>query len=183
MDFFSLSLENSIREFQMNSTPKIIDRSKFNESLMDFSTPMSTMNQSRMANKSPPNSNMNILEKLFQKFQEHRTNFHQTQTYLNLLDNHLRELTTILHQVQNSLDHQSILKSTTEHLETRLLQMSIKREQIRTVIHQSPVINQTLDELLHQVSSINLSNSHSHQFSRFLHRNLNARILRFPIWN
>lgn len=130
----------------MNSTPP-----KRIESLMDFSTPMSTMNNSRIGQ-----ANGNILEKLFQKFHEHRTNFHQTQTYLNLLDNHLRELTNILHQIQNSLDHQSGLKSTTEHLETRVLQMSIKREQIRTVIHQSPVVNQTLNELIHQVNSIDL---------------------------
>lgn len=122
---------------------------------MDFSTPMSTIVHSGTTRKSQSNASMNILDKLLQKFHEHRTNFSQTQSYLNLLDNHIRELTIVLQQLQNSLDHQSLLKSTTDQLETRLVQMSSKREQIRTVIdqfqHQSPGVNQTLDEILHQV--------------------------------
>lgn len=138
--------------FDFNSTPKIIERNKYNESLMDFSTPMSTIVQSTTARKSPSNGSMKIFDQVLQKFHEHRTNFGQTQSYLNLLDNHFRELTVVLHQLQNSLDHQSLLKSTTEQLETRLLQMSSKREQIRTVIDQSSGVNQTLDQTIHQVS-------------------------------
>jgi hypothetical protein len=137
--------------YDFNSTPKTIDRSKYIESLMDFSTPMSTISNHWMTHES---NNSTILDKLLQKFNEHKINFHNTQNYLHLLDNHLHEITAVLNQLQNSLDHHSSLKTTTDHFETRLLQMSIKREQIRTVMnnfHQSPTINQTLDAIIHQV--------------------------------
>ena len=126
----------------MNSTPKTII-----ESLMDFSTPMSNITNTRLTD-----SNRMIVDKLLQKFYEHKTNFNRTQTYLNLLDNHIRELTNILQRLQNSLDQQSSLKPMTDQLEIRLLQMATKREQIRT--HQSPSINQTLDDLIHQISPL-----------------------------
>lgn len=131
--------------YDMNSTPKTIEQSKYIESLMDFSTPMSNLSNQRVFH----DSNRMIIDKLLQKFYEHKTNFNHTQTYLNLLDNHLRELTSILQRLQNCLDQHSLLKPTTDQLEIRLLQMATKREQIR--IHQSPNINQTLDDLIHQV--------------------------------
>jgi hypothetical protein len=135
---------NTNNSYEMNSTPKTIDQSKYIESLMDFSTPMSNITNTRLTD-----SSQMIVDKLLQKFNEHKTNFNHTQTYLNLLDNHLRELTNILQRLQNSLDQHSSLKPTTDQLEIRLLQMSTKREQIRT--HQSPSINKTLDDLIHQV--------------------------------
>jgi UDP-N-acetylglucosamine transferase subunit ALG13 len=140
--------------YDFNSTPKTIDRSKYIESLMDFSTPMSTISNQWITTKNVHEFNSTILDKLLLKFNEHKIHFHNTQNYLNLLDNHLHEITTILNQLQNSLDQNSSLKTTTNQLETRLLQMSIKREQIRTVInnfHQSPTINQTLDDIIQQV--------------------------------
>jgi UDP-N-acetylglucosamine transferase subunit ALG13 len=140
--------------YDLNSTPKTIDRSKYIESLMDFSTPMSTISNQWITIKNSNELNSTILDKLLQKFNEHKIHFHNTQNYLNLLDNHLREITTVLNQLQNSLNQNSSLKTTTDQLETRLLQMSIKREQIRTVInnfYQSPTINRTLDDIIHQV--------------------------------
>ena len=114
-------------EMMLLSTPKIHDQNKYHqESLIDFSTPMSTIPNVK------PNST--IIEKLFEKFHEHKTHFSQTQNYLNQLDNHLRELTNILNQFQNSFDSYSPLKLTAEQLETRLIQMSSKREQIRSII-------------------------------------------------
>ncbi len=145
IDAIILSLKMNT-SYDMNSTPKTIDQNKYIESLMDFSTPMSNISNSRLIKI---DSNRLIVDKLLRKFHEHKTNFNHTQTYLNLLDNHLRELTTILQQLHNSLDQHSSLKSTTDQLEIRLLQMSTKREQIRT--YQSPSIHQTLDDLIHQV--------------------------------
>ncbi|CAF0896835.1 unnamed protein product [Adineta steineri] len=160
-----------------SSTPNIINRNKYFESLMDFSTPMSTISTRWMNNTKTSHSNekissdnsqnstvindtivdMNdtIIDKLLQKFNEHKINFHNTQNYLNLLDNHLCEITTILNQLQNPLSYNSLLKPTTDELETRLLQMSIKREQIRTAInnfHQSPTITETLNDIIQQIS-------------------------------
>ncbi len=146
--------------YDFNSTPKALDRSKYMESLMDFSTPMSTIsNQNHSTKNLQENSSAKctLLDQLLQKFHEHQNHFHHTQNYLNLLDNHLREITNILHQLQNSFDQHSSLKTTTDQLETRLFQMSIKREQIRTVMshfHQSPTINQTLEDIIHQVESL-----------------------------
>jgi hypothetical protein len=130
--------------YDLNSTPKTINRSKYIESLMDFSTPMSTVTE----------SNSTIVDKLLQKFDEHKNHFYQTQNYLYLLDNHFYEITTILNQLQNSLDQNSLLKPTTDQLEVRLLQMTIKREQIRTAVnhfHQSPTVPQTINDIIQQV--------------------------------
>lgn len=110
----------------MLSTPKPLDQSKYQESLIDFSTPMSTISTAK--------SNSTIIDRLFEKFHEHKIHFSQTQTYLNQLDNHLHELTNILNQLQTSFDLHSSFKFTTEQLETRLLQMSNKREQIRSIV-------------------------------------------------
>jgi hypothetical protein len=66
----------------------------------------------------------------------------------------IHKITIVLNQLKNSLDQNSLLKTSTDQLETRLLQMSIKREQIRTGIinfHQSPTINQTLNDIIQQV--------------------------------
>jgi hypothetical protein len=156
--------------------------SKYIDSLMDFSTPMSTVAKSwtnnsqnqtshdhndKMAAENnhdstiinetmidPNNNNETIVDKLLQKFKEHETSFHQTQNYLNSLDGHLSDMSTILSQLQSSLDHHSALKSTADHLETRLLKMSTKREQIRVAthhLHQSPSVTQTLNDIIHQV--------------------------------
>jgi hypothetical protein len=168
--------------YDFNSTPKTNNQNKYIESLMDFSTPMSTIsnrwinnttnknfnifnenistdngNNSTLINDTIidiNNNNATIIDKVLQKFNEHKINFHNTQNYLNLLDGHLREITTVLNQLQNSLDQNSLLKPTADQLEARLLQMSTKREQIRTVVnnfHQSPTISQTLHDIIHQV--------------------------------
>jgi hypothetical protein len=164
--------------YDLNSTPKTINRSRYLESLMDFSTPMSTMSNRWINNLTTKNfnelhekisfddnstiindtitdnNNETIVDKLLHKFNEHKINFHNTQNYLNLLDGHLREITMVLNQLNNSLDYNSSLKSTTEQLETRFLQMSTKREQIRTAINnfdQSSTISQTLNDIIQQV--------------------------------
>lgn len=135
--------------YDLNSTPKLTDQNKYIESLMDFSTPMSTISTQTFNE-----TNSTIVNKLLQKFHQHKTNFSNTQNHLNLLDNHLYELTIILNQLQISLNYNSLLKPTTDQLETRLLQMTTKREQIRKEFqhfNQSPIINQTLDDIIHQV--------------------------------
>ncbi|CAF0741560.1 unnamed protein product [Rotaria sordida] len=175
--------------YDLTTTPKTINRSKYIESLMDFSTPMSTISNRWISNttiknfnefdekissdnvinlpiindkiihinnnNNNNNNNQIIIDQLLKKFHEHKINFHNTQNYLNLLDDHLREITTVLNQLQNFLEQNSSLKTTTDQIETRLLQMSTKREQIRTAInnfHQSPTINQTLNDIIQQIS-------------------------------
>ncbi|CAF2338885.1 unnamed protein product [Rotaria sp. Silwood2] len=153
--------------YDLNSTPKTINQSKYIEPLMDFSTPMSTISNRCISNTTIINdkiicthnnnntNNETIIDQLLKKFNEHKINFHNTKNYLNLLDGHLHETTTILNQLKNFLEENSSLKTTTDQLETRLLQISIKREQLRTAInnfHQSPTINQTLDDITQQIS-------------------------------
>jgi hypothetical protein len=138
--------------YDLNSTPKTINRSKYIDSLMDYSTPMSTI--SNVFNE----DSSTIINKLLEKFNEHKNNFYQTQNHLYLLDNHLYEITTILNRLQNSLEQNSVLKSTTDQLETRLLQMTIKREQIQTAINhfqQSPTITRTVNDIIQQVQQKN----------------------------
>ena len=139
--------------YDLNSTPKTINRSKYIDSLMDYSTPMSTISN-QISTKGFNEDNSTIINKLLEKFHEHKTNFYQTQNHLYLLDNHLYEITIILNRLQNSLEQNSVLKSTTDQLETRLLQMTIKREQIQTAINhfqQSPTITRTVNDIIQQV--------------------------------
>ncbi len=65
--------------YDLNSTPKTIDRSKYIESLMDFSTPMSTISNNLMSTKNFNDFNSTILNKLSQKFYEHKIHFNNTQ--------------------------------------------------------------------------------------------------------
>ena len=156
-----------------------MNRNTYDESLMDFSTPMSTVPSHWTENKNfnetnkktfsdcdnnstinndmiiemKPNNNdnnMTILDKFVQKLNEHKVNFYNTQRNLNLLDGHLCEITKVLNRLQNSLGHNSSLKTATNELETRLLQMSIKREQIRTAVN-SFYQSSTNDEILKQM--------------------------------
>ncbi|CAF0740781.1 unnamed protein product [Rotaria sp. Silwood1] len=150
--------------YALNSTPKTINQSKYIESLMDFSTPMSTISNRWISNTTLINdkiihiqnntNNETIIEQLLNKFNECKINFHHTKNYLNLLDSHLCEVKTVLNQLQNLLEQNSSLKTTTDQLETRLLQISIKREQIHTSINNfylSPTINQTLNNSFQQI--------------------------------
>lgn len=133
-----------------NCTPKLLEQTKHIDSLMDFSTPMSTI----PTKTCPQTNSIVITNKLLEKFHEHKQNFSHTQNCLNSFDHHLSELTNILNQLQYSLNHNSSLKTATDQLETRLLQMSTKREQIRKNIqqlNQSPIINQTLNDMIQQV--------------------------------
>ncbi|CAF1383076.1 unnamed protein product [Adineta ricciae] len=149
--------------YMSNSSPNAIPRNKYLDSLMDFSTPMSGTSKhpfersqsSTVIEMTDKHQQETIVDQLQQKFREHEMNFQQTQTYLHSLDEHLRELTVILNQLQQSFAYHSLLKPTAEQLETRLLQMSTKREQIRLMaknLYQSPTISQTLNDIIQQIS-------------------------------
>ncbi|UJR33370.1 hypothetical protein I4U23_020818 [Adineta vaga] len=161
--------------YMSNSSSETINRNKYIDSLIDFSTPMSSVskqwknqeqissnhsNNSTVINETMLDMNNNhnhetIIGKFLEKFREHETNFQQTQTCLHSLDGHLREITNILNQLEHSFDYHSVIKSTTDQLQTRLLQMSTKREQIRTItknFYQSPTIIQTLNDIIQQIS-------------------------------
>ena len=160
-------------------TPKTLDERRYFDTLVDFSTPMSTLSTRFGMNptaskhcldyseRTPsdrdhnltviedcPHSNQEIIDQLLEKFNAHKNHFHSTQNHLHLLDGHLHEISGVLHQLQNSLDRHSSLKSTADHLETRVLQMTTKREQIRCAmdnLNPSPTIGQTLGDIVHQV--------------------------------
>lgn len=171
--------------YEINSTPKHIPDMSYFEALMDFSTPMSTLSTRWNVNptmKNPHESQMNISAKhdnnsselnetminvhddhekvadeLLEKFRQHENHFRSTQTSLHRLDQHLCELGSVLRRLQASLDQNSSLRTTTDQLETRLIQMSTKRDQVRCAINHwshSPVISQTLNDIIQRVRSL-----------------------------
>ena len=173
--------------YEINSTPKHIHDMSYFEALMDFSTPMSTLStrwnvnptmkhshesQMEVSPKHADNSselNETIInvhddhekmtDELLEKFRQHENHFRSTQTSLHRLDQHLCELGSVLRRLQASLDQNSSLRTTTDQLETRLIQMSTKREQVRCAIDQwnhSPVISQTLNDMIQQVHTLSL---------------------------
>jgi len=76
-----------------------------------------------------------INQTLLQKFHQYTTNFHQIQNYLDTLDQHLQALALIIKHLQNDKN----LTHTIEFLETRLLQIRVKRDQIDRLLNQSSV--------------------------------------------
>jgi hypothetical protein len=72
-----------------------------------------------------------IYQILLQKFHQYTTNFHQIQNYLNTLEQHLQLLTLIIKHLQNDKN----LINTIEFLETRLLQIRVKRDQIDRLLN------------------------------------------------
>jgi hypothetical protein len=72
-----------------------------------------------------------IYQTLLLKFHQYTINFHQIQNYLNTLDQHLQALTLIIKYLQNEKN----LTNTIECLETRLLQIRVKRDQIDCLLN------------------------------------------------
>ena len=88
-------------------------------SLIDFSTPRSSVSNRWTEGK--------IRRELFDKFRQHEIHWQQTQNSLNEFDRHLANFNEILQQLK-----QSTRPLPTDELELRVLQMSTKREQIRS---------------------------------------------------
>jgi len=96
------------------------------------------------------NSTLDELNRtLLQRFHQYTTNFHDIQNYLNTLDKHFKELSVIIEYLR----HDQNLTDIIELIETRLLQMRVKRDQIDRLINHS-----SIKDIIQQVcnSSINL---------------------------
>jgi septum formation inhibitor MinC len=100
------------------------------------------------------NNHETMIQMLVDTFRQHQEHFHQTQISLELFDRHLHELNIVLKRLQQLLNNRSTLSVTVEQLETRLLQMFNKREQIRSTVDQSPSIIETINDMLHQVRNV-----------------------------
>jgi hypothetical protein len=86
---------------------------------------------------------------LLQRFHQYITNFQNIQNYLNTLDQHLKELSIII----NCLRNDKKLINSIEPIETRLLQIRVKRDQIDRLLNQSSIKN-----LIQQVRVLKNSN-------------------------
>jgi hypothetical protein len=86
---------------------------------------------------------------LLQRFHQYITNFQNIQNYLNTLDQHLKELSIII----NCLRNDKKLINSIEPIETRLLQIRVKRDQIDRLLNQSSIKN-----LIQQVRVLKKSN-------------------------
>jgi hypothetical protein len=90
--------------------------------------------------KSPNNvstNNHSTIDELHQTFHQYTTHFHYIQNYLNTLDEHFKALSFILEHLRNNKN----LTETIELIETRLLQMRVKREQIDRLLNHSSIKN------------------------------------------
>ncbi|CAF2336610.1 unnamed protein product [Rotaria sp. Silwood2] len=72
-----------------------------------------------------------------QKFHQCIKNFHDIQNYLNKFDQHFKELSIIIESLRTNKNLTSII----ELIETRLLQMNVKRNQIDHLLNQSSMKN------------------------------------------
>jgi hypothetical protein len=72
---------------------------------------------------------------LLQKFHQYITNFDDIKNYLNTLDKHFKELSIIIEYLRNDQNFTDII----ELIETRLLQMRVKRDQIDYLLNHSSI--------------------------------------------
>ena len=82
------------------------------------------------------NENLTINELIhifLQRFYQYTKNFHTIQNYLNHLNRYFKELSIIIEDFRNN----RIFNNTIEYIETRLLQMRVKRDQINHLLNQS----------------------------------------------
>ena len=76
-------------------------------------------------------------ETLIQRFHQYTTNFNNIQNYLDTLDQHFKGLSIIINYLRNDGNLINII----EAIETRLLQMRVKRDQIDHLLNQSSIKN------------------------------------------
>jgi hypothetical protein len=74
---------------------------------------------------------------LLEKFHQYTTNFHNIQNYLNTLDQHFKALAFTMEYLRNDKNFTNII----ELIETRLLQMRVKRDQIDHLLNHSSIKN------------------------------------------
>lgn len=86
-----------------------------------------------LTNANPTIDELNRI--LLQRFHQYTTNFHHIQNYLNTLDQHFKELSFIIEYLRNDKNLTNII----ELIETRLLQMRVKRDQINDLLNQSSI--------------------------------------------
>ncbi|CAF0751299.1 unnamed protein product [Rotaria sordida] len=74
---------------------------------------------------------------LIQKSHQYMKDFHNIQNYLNKFDKHFKELSNIIEYLRTNKN----FTNTIELIETRLLQMHVKRNQIDRLLNQSSIKN------------------------------------------
>lgn len=147
------------RSYEYDSTPKPFNRSKYIESVMDFSTPMSTISTRWMMNNSQLKNSIddnNVYDQLLRKLHEYKVSFYHTKNYLHLLDIHLHGLTKFLNQEKCLSDSNSLLRT--------ILQMSVKLDYIRKAMNyvpQSPKLVETIQKMIEDIRNISVSSQTS----------------------
>lgn len=132
----------------MNSTPDLRRERSLIESLIDFSTPMSTLT-SKLDDKQET-----TVEKLQDALNQYEKDFGQTKNYLKLLDVDLNALNSTLEEFKRKFDEDNFLSSNRSFVENQLEEINNKTKEVQKMVDQlesSSSVNETIHQILEQV--------------------------------